>query len=645
MTEQSSFFMHNPAPALQVGFNGKVIQMNNAAEKIFGGHVTKKDVRQVIPEFGKLEIEKISASKSIYIDAPISGKYFNFTIKKAPDADCVYIYGSDITELQQIKDELCISKDIAEKADKAKREFLANTTHEIRTPMNGVIGMANILLDTELSEEQRDYAETIKYSGNALLRVINDILDFSKIENEKLDIEIIDFDLQHTLEEIADKFARKATEKDLAFSNSLEPEVPTLLRGDPGRLRQIIFNLLDNAFKFTSKGGISLRVNLDSENGNRVKLRFAVSDTGIGIPKDKLESIFSEFIQVDGSTTRKFGGAGLGLSISKQLVKLMEGEIGVESKEGKGSTFWFKVLLEKQPDGKKRDIILYPDFTSQRILVVDDNYTNRKFISVLLDSWKCPYDHAADSETALRKLREAVEKNDPFKIAIIDKFMPKMNGDSLGKKIKADEKISSTLLIMLTSYGERGDASHVKTIGFSAYLPKPVNPSKLYNSLHMVLSHTMENSMKECHDLITKHSIAESKLCKDRILLVEDNITNQKVAMTMLIRLGYRADVVANGKEALRSLETHPYDLVLMDVHMPEMNGFEATHAIRDPNSKALSHNIPIVAMTANAMKGDREKCLEAGMNDYVSKPFQSKDLAQVIERNLRNKEAAISED
>jgi signal transduction histidine kinase/CheY-like chemotaxis protein/HPt (histidine-containing phosphotransfer) domain-containing protein len=547
-----------------------------------------------------------------------------FTREIADEAAIVAPLAGAALERARLFGELAQARDAALAAARLKSEFLANMSHEIRTPMNGIIGMAGLLASTPLSDDQRDLVDTVRSSAEALLTVINDILDLSKIEAGKMVLEEIDFDLRAVMEEVAELLAPRAVEKRLELACAVPPRFPQRLRGDPTRLRQVLTNLVGNAVKFTEVGEVALEAAVLEETFGRARIRLCVRDTGVGIPCDRQANVFESFTQADGSTTRRYGGSGLGLAICRQLVDLMGGRIGLESEPGRGSVFWIELSLAQQV----RDDVAAPSapgLDGARVLVVDDHPTNRRILIEQLRAWGCAPQTVTSGAEALGRLAAAARGEAPVDVVLMDMQMPDMDGEETVRVMRTDPRLAVVPVILLSSMGAVGNAEEIRAKGFAAALTKPVRQSHLLEALGRVLAGTPAAR--------AARRPADADVTADlglRVLLAEDNVVNQKVALRMLARLGCLAEAVPDGHDAVAAVEGGTYDVVLMDVQMPGLDGFEATAAIR-AREGASGRRIPIVAMTAHAMQGDRERCLAAGMDDYVSKPVRLSELARVL--------------
>jgi PAS domain S-box-containing protein len=643
-------------PIISTSLDGRILSWNSGAERLYGytaAEAIGQSVGLIVPPERRHElgfaIERLRRGEGVdqyeTVRMARDGRRIEVALSLAPIRDtqgkisATAVTARDVTERRRAETELREAMEGAEAAARAKAQFLANMSHEIRTPMNGVIGMTGLLLDTPLTPEQRDFASTIRHSADALLTVINDILDFSKVEAGQLALEVTDCDVRQVVEEVADLLAAAAQRKGLELVTDVAPEMPRGLQGDPGRLRQVLTNLLGNAVKFTEQGEVVLQAEVAAQDTDAVAVRFTVRDTGIGIAPEARERIFEAFAQADGSTARRYGGTGLGLAISKRLVALMGGEIRVESEPGGGSTFWFTARLERGA-AQPAEPFARADLHGLRVLIVDDNATNRTILEHQLATWGMVSGSAASGPEALERLRAAASTA-PYELAILDMQMPDMDGLALARAIKADPALAGTRLVLLTSLGQHGPTAEAHAAGVGAFLTKPVRQSQLYDGLATV----MANPPGAGAALVPAATASPAPVSDERtahgprLLVAEDNAVNQKVAVRMLEKLGYQADVVANGVEVLDALDRIAYPLVLMDCQMPEMDGYAATAAIRA--REGAGRRTPVIAMTAGAMQGDRERCLAAGMDDYVAKPVRAEDLDAVLARWLSREPAA----
>ncbi len=636
--------------------DGYFVRLNPAFERILGWSNAELKSRRFIEfvhpddrESTLAEVRKLSTGipslcfENRYLCKDSSYRWLAWSTNPVPDRGLLYSAARDITEHKRTGLALQQARDAADAASQAKSEFLATMSHELRTPLNGVIGMTDLLLNTQLDAQQRRYAWLVKASGDTLLSLINDVLDFSKIEAGKLDLESIEFDLLYAIENVAVSLSSKAESKGLELLCRIHPDLPRFVLGDPGRLQQILLNLTNNAIKFTEHGEVVIRATIDGVTENDVTIRFTVSDTGIGIPHDRLNCLFQSFSQVDASTTRKYGGTGLGLAICKRLVTLMAGDIGVESEPNRGTTFWFVVKLKKRRDGTSKAHSILGDMRQVRILVVDDNATNREILEEQLNTFGFKNALASDGRQALTMLREGISQGFPFGLAILDGQMPGMDGMQLAQAIKSDFALQNTTLVLLTSMGSSFDTDEMKALGFAAWLTKPVRQSQLLDSITEAIACAQTGRVRAPQvasdsSRTTGRQRVRARTLGARILLAEDHEISQEVATTILREAGYHCHAVNNGKLAVEAVQSESYDLILMDCQMPQMDGFEAARTIRrweTQQTNRQGRRIPIIALTANALKGDRERCLDAGMDDYLSKPLEPTRLVELIESKL----------
>jgi PAS domain S-box-containing protein len=619
-TMSGSFTSINPAFSEVLGYSGAEF-----CSQSFMNFVHPDDVPITIKQMeGLAKGINVISFENRYRCKDGSFKWLSW--KSTRHGNLLYAAARDVTQAKAGEKELIAAREKALEAARIKAEFLANMSHEIRTPLNGIIGMNDLLLETNLQDQQRKYAKIVQESGYSLLNIINDILDFSKIEAGKFDLEETDFGIHTLVEGQADLLAAKAREKEISLMTFIDPKIPQFLRGDSGRIGQVLLNFLSNAIKFTTKGRVVISVDLEASISDTFTLRFSVQDSGCGISASDQNKLFQPFTQADGSTARKYGGTGLGLSISKKLVELMDGEVGLKSELNQGSKFWFTIPLRLgHTEAVRTSIAQQTD--GLKALIVDDDHPSGEIIATYARSWNITTTHVESGSDALAALRHAYEVGAPFDLAIVDLRMPNMNGLEVAKQINLDEKIKNIRLILVTAFDQPGQWGETKHAGFSAYLTKPVKQSELYDAI-VNSSRPTDKDKPNNAVIFDKDTNSEYN---GRVLVAEDNSVNQLLVLTLLKNLGYNAHCVGNGLEVLKALNLSTYDLVLMDCQMPEMDGYEATRAIR--KQEGSGPRIPIIALTANALKEDEAKCLQSGMDDYISKPVKKDTLARVLER------------
>jgi PAS domain S-box-containing protein len=642
--KQKEFFeallMNSPVAIVLQDLSQKIISCNPAFLDLFGyekEEIIGGNLDDLISPISA-DLKKDEISKQIDQNAKLHGfsqrirkdttlidvEYFEVPVIIGKEKEGSLSIFHDISELIRARQE-------AEVADNAKTEFLAMISHEIRTPISGILGMIDLASATDLMPDQKEYLQGATQSADHVLNLLNDILDFTKTQSGHLDLETIVFDVRSTLENVVQKLNFEAEKKNIEMACLVDHQIPTNLRGDPTRLRQVLTNLIGNAIKFTEKGEVFIRVTCESESESQVSLRFMIKDTGIGIPKDRLSAIFEKFVQVDSSTNRKYGGSGLGLAISKQLVNLMGGEINVESELGKGSTFWFTIAFEKSLTTDLMIIKSEIELEDFHILVVDENETDRTTLSKMLNNIHCRIDLATLAKEAISLLQNRATQGDPVQCVFLDLNIHDMDIEGVLKAIKSDELIRDTPIVILTSSGQRGDPDRFSKMGCKGYLLKPVRQSELSELLRLVASQNNQDILIAPNQMITRHTLSEKKRSDTRILVAEDNLINQKLMLVLLQKAGYSVDVVMNGTMALEAVKKHRYGLVFMDVQMPELDGLETTQQIRKIEAISGIHTI-IIAMTAYSYPKDRDLCLRAGMDGFISKPINPDEILHTID-------------